>query len=633
MNALSVDDAMGLGLNDTGFSLRKAARRVAKVAKRAAPIARVVAPVAKRAAPIARVVAPMAMQAVPYAPQALAVMRQAAPVLHTLSPYVPIPGLASVAEANQQALDFADRTGAAAIPGLTTPDPLAAAAIPRLLSRRVLGASAPALPMGPLVVARTLMQDPASRRLIVRELARRCGVHLHDARKGVGSLLEAMQRGDAGDLRPDPHAERIVGSDDTFDELMSRMGGAAPPGGMGRREAGAMPAPVRFRMLSVKDADRLFALARVPTATRLKIMPLVNLQGQKDARGLTPDGGSYVTEKGDLGSTIAQKLTGNAGRWKELADANPSTKDAQYGMKFGPGTILKLPASWVKTPAVPPGVPPVSPPTPGVPLPTVPATGGGRPLPPGAYWAAGGALRYKMQAGDVTAEIMATKFGFPGDGQALVNVNKSAPWGKLPVGYDLATPPSWASSFARTENTNPPISPVTPPAPPVSPPPGLPPVAPPVSPPVAPPPGPPIAPPGYLNTGGQLQVKVMLAAWGLKNPTLIQPVDYGSNPADVSPTWDMRTKAACAAFQRFTNDTKKLGLRTDGELDQPTYDALTAWTYTTINANVPPGTPPVPVPGVPGIPASVPPVDVSIGEKKSEIAVPLIALAAAVLSM
>lgn len=56
----------------------------------------------------------------------------------------------------------------------------------------------------------------------------------------------------------------------------------------------------------------------------------------------------YVVQAGDYGSKIAERITGNAGRWTELRSANPTTADPKVGMKLYAGQKLQLPPSWVK---------------------------------------------------------------------------------------------------------------------------------------------------------------------------------------------------------------------------------------------------------------------------------------------
>jgi nucleoid-associated protein YgaU len=57
---------------------------------------------------------------------------------------------------------------------------------------------------------------------------------------------------------------------------------------------------------------------------------------------------TYVVKSGDFPIKIAQKLTGDGSRWKELIAANPTKKVAPNGTfaQLVPGEILNLPASW-----------------------------------------------------------------------------------------------------------------------------------------------------------------------------------------------------------------------------------------------------------------------------------------------
>lgn len=61
-----------------------------------------------------------------------------------------------------------------------------------------------------------------------------------------------------------------------------------------------------------------------------------------------PAGGTYVVLAGDNPSKIAAKLTGNAGRWRELVGANPQkprSKDGNFAT-LSTGERINLPASW-----------------------------------------------------------------------------------------------------------------------------------------------------------------------------------------------------------------------------------------------------------------------------------------------
>ncbi len=91
-------------------------------------------------------------------------------------------------------------------------------------------------------------------------------------------------------------------------------------------------------------------------------------------------GSTYTTQKGDLGSTIAEKITGDSTRWPELVAVNPGTSSKQYGMVFGIGQNLALPGSWQAVAVVSP--PPISPPHIGPPPPPLGGPPGGAPPPP-----------------------------------------------------------------------------------------------------------------------------------------------------------------------------------------------------------------------------------------------------------
>jgi LysM repeat protein len=72
---------------------------------------------------------------------------------------------------------------------------------------------------------------------------------------------------------------------------------------------------------------------------------------------------TYTVKSGDYAGAIAQKLTGNGGRWPELIAANPQKprkSDGNFATLY-PGEVLLLPASWSPgstsaTPAQAPGV-------------------------------------------------------------------------------------------------------------------------------------------------------------------------------------------------------------------------------------------------------------------------------------
>jgi hypothetical protein len=74
-----------------------------------------------------------------------------------------------------------------------------------------------------------------------------------------------------------------------------------------------------------------------------------------EVAGLTSTGAQWIVEKGDTGSGIAKKLTGNANRWTELRALNPNVMNRgadlvkKYGFPIYVGDKINLPASWIKT--------------------------------------------------------------------------------------------------------------------------------------------------------------------------------------------------------------------------------------------------------------------------------------------
>lgn len=182
--------------------------------------------------------------------------------------------------------------------------------------------------------------------------------------------------------------------------------------------------------------------------------------------GVYPTTRTYTAVKGDTGSSIALKFTGNAGRWTELRDANPGTAHAQYGMAFQPGRVLTLPASWpggagtTTMPSAPPvpGMPTMPMPTP-VSFPgtstTVAVPGATIGLPAGGWILPDGRLGYVLQSGDYSGARIASKFGKKeADVPSMVALNPGFPWTKGVPGMEILLPPHWWTG-ARTPTVRP----------------------------------------------------------------------------------------------------------------------------------------------------------------------------------
>ncbi|HEX7666004.1 MAG TPA: LysM peptidoglycan-binding domain-containing protein, partial [Polyangiaceae bacterium] len=95
------------------------------------------------------------------------------------------------------------------------------------------------------------------------------------------------------------------------------------------------------------------ALAAVPAALGLPALPSLPPAPPATPLALpmtstSSAGGTYKVLSGDNPSKIAQKVTGNANRWKELVAANPQKKTGADGnfTSLMPGETLHLPASW-----------------------------------------------------------------------------------------------------------------------------------------------------------------------------------------------------------------------------------------------------------------------------------------------
>lgn len=96
-----------------------------------------------------------------------------------------------------------------------------------------------------------------------------------------------------------------------------------------------------------------------------------------------------------------------------------------------------------------------------------------------------------------------------------------------------------------------------------------------------------IATPAYTPPSGTIeQAQAMLADWASLNGAAANPNDYGMQPADLTTNLgnaqDDRFMYALQSFQQWTGG----GLRVDGVLDDPTYQALVAWMQGTAAANL-----------------------------------------------
>lgn len=93
-------------------------------------------------------------------------------------------------------------------------------------------------------------------------------------------------------------------------------------------------------------------------ARSMLVRALPHMRGE--VSGLSETGAEWIVEKGDTGSKIAQKLTGNANRWTELKAVNPKIMSRpaadikKYGFPIYVGDKVQLPSSWIQVVAKPP---------------------------------------------------------------------------------------------------------------------------------------------------------------------------------------------------------------------------------------------------------------------------------------
>jgi hypothetical protein len=124
--------------------------------------------------------------------------------------------------------------------------------------------------------------------------------------------------------------------------------------------ASALGLPTQSTALALRTAPRVLpfrALSSGASAFVRRFAPYAPgaaLTG--DTAGLVDNGAVYVVESGDYLTKIAQKLIGDANRYRELMTANPSYPRSADGSNFKnvwTGMRLKLPASWVKPALIP----------------------------------------------------------------------------------------------------------------------------------------------------------------------------------------------------------------------------------------------------------------------------------------
>jgi nucleoid-associated protein YgaU len=477
-------------------------------------------------------------------------------------------------------------------------------------------------------IARALMSSPRLRRMRTVDIARELGVRPGLVKSATAAMLQRFAGRDVG--------WEDVGDFETADTAADRLeirmplprgapsltaGNRGRPGVMEVVKAGdtwgarGRPAPLGRRIVLPRMQPSRSFLMRLaqccPSAERaVRSSGLLATIARNTGELTGPK--TWTIRSGDFPSGVAQKVTGNAGRWKEILASNPTMTtytDANGSTQIKPwqvGQTFVVPDAWVGATAPPattpplgglPGLPGIPAGLPGIPAglpglpagttPSLPAVAGGPPFPPPSKYPGGyPGPTYTVVSGDYASSI-ASKI--TGDGQRWKellplnpertpsNPTDAAKYGMmLYAGNVLKLPSNWQAAAA----------PALPPG-------------------VTP-------PPLVVGTPQQVTlIQAMLLAFHAKHPEAGFPLKpmYGSQPIeDSSGIWTQRSQAAMKSFQVWANLKGKNGgnpLNEDGYPDNASVTALQAVVQSELApVATPPAQPPAgpPVATPPGVP-------------------------------
>jgi nucleoid-associated protein YgaU len=483
-------------------------------------------------------------------------------------------------------------------------------------------------------LARYILTTPSARKRRIRDLANDFSTTSRGAGQAVAAVLNrigqtsAVEWADVGDL-------------DTAEEVAHRVRvvpkGQPWPGDTVRTASGPRVVPVDRQPIRVVGQTRKPHFVPELRLSRPMILALMNAGTPHVVRrfrslGVLPriarDTGEltgatqWTIRNGDFPSGVAQKLTGNGGRWKEILSVNPNMSvftDSKGQTQIKPwnvGQTFNVPPDWVgaakptttpvpggsSTPAVP-GLPTT---IPAVPTPMA-SSSGGPPFPPPSKFPAGyPGPTYTVKSGDFGSKIAEDITGNGTRWKELLPLNpgKADPKFGIAVfaGDVLKLPSSWQAPAATAPAPTPFPLPPTPSIPGL---PGLP-AVPPAAPPPAPPPGP--TSPQVIGTMQQIAlIQSMLVTFHGKHPDAgfaAGPPPFGGDVNDLSGTWTERSQYAMKAFQIWANKRTMGPLPEDGFPDAKSVGALQ--TQVAKDLAVAPSPPPVPAsPGGGVIPPGV----------------------------
>lgn len=477
-------------------------------------------------------------------------------------------------------------------------------------------------------VARALATQPGFRGLRLNQIASRMSLPTQAARKGAAAWLQRFgQR---------PVSVRDVGDFDSLEGAAERLG-VELPDDLDELEAPApYPNIVPLPPVAVSRALLLRLAQDGPPDVRRAIQAHGLLAMLAQNVGELDGTGGWVIRSGDLPFNVAQKVTGDGNRWKEIPLANPDMKVVHKKDSAGKviwsgiepwtaGKRFNLPPGWIVGAMPEITVPTATSSVPGVAV--SPSVAGGPPFPPPSVYPAGyPSAYYIVQAGD-TGTAIAKRI--TGDGNRWKELRDMNPGTADPqigmranVGQKLHLPPTWVKPqpilmplplpvpspgewietpdyWVSTSPGQPTGSPsssiptatfptVSEDAPPLA---TLPPLASvplpalPVSLPSAPAPvqapAPAAAPPAVTGTTQQVaSVQVQLGYFFKAHSDAtwsIPDAPFGTLPSDYDGVWDQRSFQAMGAFQKWWNARNKPpSLRTDGMPDAQSIAALRA---------------------------------------------------------
>jgi nucleoid-associated protein YgaU len=436
-------------------------------------------------------------------------------------------------------------------------------------------------------VANALLGNPALRSLPIGELSRRLGMDETIIKRGMASLLQATKS--VGSLHPPlvlprlaraHDLEQLLHSGSSLDKALAQYASHVAPAVFS--SSPVLAHAVRWRAMSRPLLEHI--VRAVPAARALPphhLRALTLQQAVTDAKGIDSTGTRYVVEAGDNPSKIALKVVHNGNRWQELVAANPQKPRAANGnfKTLLPGEILTLPASWGGGGGASP-----APSTTVTPAVFIPTSGGG------------GGGTYAVLAGDNPSKI-AQKIVHDGRRwPELVAANPQKPraangnFKTLLPGEILTLPASWGGNGGGAT-------------------------------PVIFTPGATTLPTTVIKPGYDphvQQAQVMLGFWASVNDAS-NPTRFGTDVRrDADGMFGPRTRGAMAQFQKYANATMGASLRTDGAIDDPSYQKLVEWNAQELakRAGMPlpggsiplPGGGSIPLPGggggLPGLPST-----------------------------